>query len=107
MVENIFNSIKNSFIELSQKIDSLTSMVAEISMHVDKMMGDFANALDGVTNSLNSVLNIKDIQTLKDSLHKIVETFQNQLEPQQIRDLLTDLSNSINDLKEKHIVNEK
>ncbi len=97
----MFSSIKNSFAEITNKIDNVSSVVEKIGVSVNDSMMQIAKEIENLANTLETLMNINDLKNLRESLHQIVETFRTQLEPQKVQKLLLDLSQSVKNLKEK------
>lgn len=101
MVEELFNSIKNTFTALSNKIENINVIIEKIGANVNESMREISTEIENLTNTLDRLMNVSDLKNLMGSLHGIVETFRTQLQPEKVQKLLTDLSQSVKNLKEK------
>ena len=97
----MFNSIKNSFIEISKRVENVNSVIEKLGSIVDDSMTQISIQIEGLTKTLEDLMNISDLKNIRKSLSDIVETFRTQLDPKKMQKLITDLSQSVKTIKQK------
>lgn len=101
MVEDLFNSIKNGFSELANRIENVHSILEKIGVSVNDSMTEISREIGNLTHALETIINVSDLKNLRESLHDIVETFRTQLDAQKVQKLLVEVSQSIKKINEK------
>jgi hypothetical protein len=64
-------------------------------------MTQMAEQIKSLTESLENILRITDILQVKESMHGLVETFKEELDPLKFQKLLTDLTQLVQKIKQQ------
>jgi methyl-accepting chemotaxis protein len=100
-VKDLFNSISSKFDEISAQIEGISELVVSIGTAVTSSMTQIAEQINNLTGSLDNILRITDIGQLKQSMHGLVETFKEELDPLKIQKLITDLTQLVQKMKQQ------
>ncbi len=100
LVEDMFNSISNSFAEISTKIENLNLIIEKIVESVYNSMTQISDQIDNLTKTLENILNLSDFKKVKQDIQEMVEIFRIQLDPKKIQNLIVDITKSAQKLKQ-------
>ncbi|HUY01477.1 MAG TPA: hypothetical protein VMV49_18080 [Candidatus Deferrimicrobium sp.] len=98
-VEEMFKAIAERFEKLSGQIETVNKVIESIGDTLGESMTQISEEVNGVTDSLQNIMKVSDLQKVKDSIHHIVDTFQKELDPIKIQKLITDLTQAVKILK--------
>lgn len=100
-VKNLFNSISSKFDEISTQVEGISDLLVSIGTTVTSSMTQMAEQINNLTQSLDDILRITDIEQLKQSMHGLVDTFKEELDPLKIQKLITDLTQLVQKMKQQ------
>jgi methyl-accepting chemotaxis protein len=99
-VEEMFKSISERFEKLSSQIETVNKVIESIGATIGESMVQISEEVNGVTESLQNIMKVSDLKNVKDSIHDIVGTFREELDPIKIQKLIKDLTQAVKILKQ-------
>jgi len=100
-VKDLFNSISSKFDEISAQIGGISELFVNISTEIASSMTQMADEINNLTQSLEDILRITDITQIKESMHGLLETFKEELDPLKMQKLITDLTQLVQKVKQQ------
>jgi len=100
-IKDLFNSISNKFDEFSTQVEEISKLILSIGTALTSSMTQMAEKINNLTQSLDDILKITDIEEIKTSMHDLIETFKEELDPLKIQKLITDLTQLVKKMKQQ------
>lgn len=102
MAEEMFNSIKNGFLEIANRIENVNLIIEKIGSSVDNSMAQLSTQIEDLTNTLEDLMKLSDLKKVKQTMGQMVDTFRTQLNPEKIQKLINEITEAVKQLKQKH-----
>ena len=99
-VEEMFKAIGERFDELISQVVTVNAVIERIGTTLGGSINQIAEQVNSLSDTLQNIMKISDLQNVKQSIHDIVGTFRNELDPLKIQKLITDLSTAVKIIKQ-------